>query len=175
MLKNDKVKLRAPEPEDLEVVYRWENDTTLWSLGSTLAPYSRYDLKQYLLSSKDFYETKQLRLMVENVVAQRTVGVIDLYDFEPHHRRAGVGILIDREYQQKGLATEALLLLCKYAFSFLKLHQLYAYIPVKNKPSKRLFTRCGFEERGLLPDWQQMTGGYEDVWLVSLISGLSDS
>jgi diamine N-acetyltransferase len=175
MLENRIIKLRAPEPEDLELFYRWENDTTLWSLGSTLAPYSRYDLKQYLLSSKDFYETKQLRLMIEAIPEKQTAGIIDLYDFEPHNRRAGVGILIDMAYQKKGLATEALSLLCKYAFSFLKLHQLYAYIPVNNEPSKRLFTRCGFEERGLLPDWQQIADGYEDVWLVSLVSGLSDS
>lgn len=167
MLENQKIKLRAPEPEDLEAFYRWENDTTFWSSGSTLAPFSRYDLKQYLLSSKDFYETKQLRLMIEALPEKQTVGIIDLYDFEPHHRRAGVGILIDKDNQQKGLATEALSLLCNYAFSFLKIHQLYAYIPASNEPSKRLFMRCGFKERGLLPEWQLVPAGYEDVWLVT--------
>lgn len=174
LLENHKIKLRAPEPEDLENFYKWENDTSLWSLGSTLTPYSRYDLKQYILSSKDIYESKQLRFVIEKMPQKETVGMIDLYDFDPHNRRAAVGIVVDRVYQRNGIAMEALSLLCKYAFSFLKLHQLYAYIPVKNEPSKRLFVRCGFEYKGILSDWLQAIDGdgYEDVQIVSLISDL---
>ena len=172
MLENEKIKLRAPEPEDLDVFYKWENDTGLWSLGSTMVPYSRHTLKQFVLSSNDLYESKQMRLVIENKPEKETVGNIDLYDFDPHNKRAAVGIMVDRVYQRKRFATEALLLLCKYAFSFLKIHQLYAYIPVKNEPSKRLFTNCGFKEKGILTDWIQTLDGYEDVQLLSLISDL---
>ena len=172
LLENENIKLRAPEPEDLDIFYRWENDTTLWSLGCTILPYSRYDLKQYISSSKDIYESRQLRLMIDIKPDLKTVGTIDLYDFEPHHRRAAVGILIDEKYQGRGLAGDALFVLCKYTFSFLKLHQLYAYIPVDNEPSRRLFERCGFKERGVLSDWQQTDEGYKDVLLVSSISDL---
>ena len=171
-LENEKIKLRAPEPEDLDVLYKWENDTELWSLGGTLAPYSRYDLKQYILSEKDIYETKQLRFIIENIADKKAVGAIDLYDFDPHNQRAAVGIMVDRAYQGNGLATEALNLLCEYAFSFLKLHQLFAYVPVKNESSKKLFDHCGFKDRGLLSDWIQAVDGYEDVQIVSLISDL---
>ena len=171
-LENGKIKLRALEPEDLDVFYKWENDTDLWSLGSTLAPYSRYELKQYILSQKDIYEAKQLRFIIENIIDKKAVGTIDLYDFDPHNCRAAVGVMIDRDYQGTGLAAESLSLLCEYAFFFLKLHQLYAYIPVKNEPSKRLFARCGFKDRGLLFDWIQTADGYEDVQFVSLISDL---
>ena len=169
-LENDKIKLRALEPEDLDNFYKWENDVDLWSMGCTLEPYSRFELKQYILSQKDIYEAKQLRLIIEYKVDNNAIGTIDLYDFDPHNRRAAVGIMIDRNYQQNGLASEALSLLCEYSFSFLKLHQLYAYIPVKNEPSKKLFVRCGFVDRGLLSDWLQTTKGYEDVQLVSLVS-----
>ena len=172
LLENETIKLRAPEPEDLEVFYKWENDTELWSLGYTLAPYSRYDLKQYIISKKDIYETKQLRFIIENKTDEKATGTIDLYDFDPHNRRAAVGVLIDKTYQRNRLATGALSLLCEYAFSFLKLHQLYAFIPVKNEPSKKLFSRCGFEEKGFLSDWLQTSERYEDVTIVSLISGL---
>ena len=170
MLENDAVKLRALEPEDLDVFYKWENDITLWSWGCTLAPYSRYELREYILSTKDIYESKQLRFVVEIKKDAKPVGMIDLYDFEPYHKRAAVGIIIDKEYQNKGLAGAALSLLCEYSFSFLKLRQLYAFIPVKNIPSKRLFLRSGFEEKGLLHDWLQTVEGYEDVLIVSLIN-----
>ena len=130
------------------------------------------DLKGYISSPKDIYESRQLRLMIDTKPDPETVGAIDLYDFEPHHRRAAVGIIIDRPHQKRGYAGDSLSVLCRYAFSFLRLHQLYAYIPVDNKPSRRLFERCGFKEKGVLPDWQQTDEGYKDVLFVSLISDL---
>ena len=170
MLENVRIRLRALEPEDLDVFYKWENDTTLWSWGCTISPYSRYELRQYILSTKDIYESKQLRFVIELKQEAKAIGMIDLYDFEPLHKRAAVGILINEDYQNKGFAGEALTLLSDYAFSFLKLHQLYAFIPLKNEPSKRLFIRSGYKERGLLHDWLQTVDGYEDVLIVSQIN-----
>ena len=43
-LKNEKITLRSPEPEDLELMYTMENDTTLWSVGNATLPYSRYTI-----------------------------------------------------------------------------------------------------------------------------------
>ena len=171
-LENERIKLRAPEPEDIDVLYKWENDTELWCLGCTVSPYSRYDLKQYILSTKDLYESKQLRFIIEKKAEKKAVGTIDLYDFDLHNSRAAVGIMIDRNFQRKSLASETLYLLCEYAFSFLNLHQLYAYIPLKNKPSIKLFESCGFKNKGLLSDWLRTAVGYEDVLIVSLISDL---
>ena len=171
MLENDNIKLRALEPEDIDLFYQWENDTTWWSRSCTVTPYSRYELKQFILSSKDIYETKQMRFVVERKKDSKAVGLIDLYDFEPYHKRAAVGIIIHADYQNKGLAGAALSVLCNYAFSFLKLHQLYAFIPVTNEPSKRLFTRAGFRENGVLYDWLHTIEGYGDVLIVSLITG----
>ena len=175
MLENDIIKLRAPEPEDLDVFYQWENDASLWSRSSKLTPYSRYELRQFILSSNDIYETKQLRFVIELKQDVKAIGMIDLYDFEPYHKRAAVGIFIQAEYQNKGLAGEALSLLCGYSFSFLKLHQLYAFIPVVNEPSRRLFLRAGFREKGILHDWLQTVDGYEDVLIVSLITDSLDN
>jgi diamine N-acetyltransferase len=78
--------------------------------------------------------------------------------------------LIDSRYQGKGIATEALSLLIDYAFSFLKLHQLYAYIPINNKTTKSLFLRCGFVVSGILADWTSTGSGFTDVLLVQRIN-----
>lgn len=169
LLQNDEIRLRALEPEDLDRLYRWENDSTLWSVSNTLAPYSQYVLREYIAESRrDIYDLKQLRLMIEITAEQKTIGMIDLFDFDPHNRRAGVGILIDPACQQKGWATEALRLLIGYAFSFLKLHQLYAHIPATNERSRSLFLRCGFKETGCLTDWITADEGYEDVIVMQL-------
>ena len=171
MLENNTIRLRAPEPEDLDMLYRWENDPAMWEIGSTLSPYSRYALKQYIADAgKDIYERKQLRLMIELKETNTAIGTIDLYDFDPHHRRAGVGILIENAHQRKGYAKNALKLLSHYAFSIIKIHQLYAYIPVTNMPSLHLFKQCGFETMGILKDWLLTANGYTGVAVVGCMN-----
>ena len=170
LLQNNTLRLRALEPEDLELLYAWENNPEWWELGNTLAPYSRYLLKEYIAEShRDIFDLKQLRLMIDLCATGATVGMLDLYDFDPHHRRAGVGILVDPLYQKNGLATEALEQLVGYAFSYLKLHQLFVHIPIGNEASKALFTRCGFTVTGRLADWIATKDGYSDVLIMQRI------
>jgi diamine N-acetyltransferase len=170
-LENGNIKLRAPEPEDLEFFYKWENDTSLWSAGNTLSPYSRYDLKQYIsLSSKNIYESKQLRLMIDLIDRNKTIGTVDLYDFEPHHNRAGTGIFVEDTFRNRGFASNALSLLCEYSFAFLRIHQLYAYISVNNDMSIKLFKHCGFKLQGELKDWIYTENGYENILIFNLIA-----
>ncbi len=78
LLQNKTVCLRAPEPEDLELLYSWENNPEWWEIGNTLAPYSRYLLKEYIAEShRGIFDLKQLRLMIDLCSrAQRSVGWI---------------------------------------------------------------------------------------------------
>lgn len=171
LLENERIRLRALEPEDLEVLYRWENDSTLWEVGNTLAPYSRFVLKEYIASShQSIHESHQVRLLIESCAEGEAIGLVDLFDFDPRHNRAACGILLDPACQGKGLATEAMRLMMEYAFSFLKLHALYVHVPVANEPSKRLFTRCGFMEVGILKDWIMTRNGYSDVWIMQVLA-----
>lgn len=171
LLENKIIRLRALEPEDLEPLYKWENDTSLWSLGGTVSPYSYYILKNYIVEShKDIYEQKQLRLMIMLQETKEPVGMVDLYDFDPHNGKAGVGILIDTRFQQQGYAKDAISLITDYAFSFLKLHQLYAHIPTTNTPSRKLFAACGFQESGILQDWNSGSDGFCDVYIMQRIN-----
>jgi len=166
MLSTERIHLRALEPEDLDYLYRWENDDRLWAYGSTLTPFSKSVLRRYIENSgQDLYEAKQLRLVVVENATQTPIGTIDLYDFEPFHLRAGIGILIDSAYQKQGFASEALDLMKGYAFKFLKLNQLYAFIPAMNAASQHLFRRCGFSESGLLRKWNKASEGLEDVYV----------
>ncbi|HCO66861.1 MAG TPA: GNAT family N-acetyltransferase [Dysgonomonas sp.] len=173
-LHNDIIRLRALEPEDLQILYEWENDTALWIHGNTLSPYSRMALRQYISDTQqqDIYQAKQLRLMIESKqdTDNSVIGTIDLYDFDFHHKRAGIGILVAQEYRNAGIASQALNLIREYAFSFLHIHQLYAYIAQDNEFSIRLFEKCGYNQCGLLEDWIVYDRIYKDVYIYQLIS-----
>ena len=168
-LENENLLLRALEPEDLDDLYRWENDSELWKYGSTIAPYSKYALHDYLINSmNDLVQSKQLRLVAVNKKTGQSIGTIDLYDYDPLNLRAGIGILLDSIYRNKGIGKEILGLVKEYAFQVLHLNQLFAYVPESNIPSFKLFTACGYVPRGLLKDWRKTPDGFEDVYFLSI-------
>ncbi|WP_036385450.1 GNAT family N-acetyltransferase [Muricauda sp. MAR_2010_75] len=162
-LKGEQINLRALEPTDLEFLYQLENDTSIWEISGTLKPYSKKVLKLYLENThRDIYEVKQLRLCICNA-SDECIGLIDLFDFDPKHGRAGMGIVIaNPEDRNKGVGAEAIKLMCDYAFSTLNLHQLYANILEKNKASIHLFEKMGFEKVGVKKEWIRTSTGFKN-------------
>jgi len=170
MLENDAILLRAIEPEDLSLLYKWENNSKWWHVGDTINPYSKYILQEYIVNSdKTIYDNKQLRLMIELKSSGETIGMIDLFDYEHHHRRVGVGILIDPAFQHQGFAFQAFQLVIPYCVNFLDIHTLYAHVLPENNHSIALFEKLGFEKTGLLKDWIRKENEYSDMLVYQLI------
>lgn len=164
MLESENIYLRAMEPEDLDFLYRCENDAAEWENGCTRNPLSRHTLRQYMQNShSDVYEDMELRLMIQHKASAKPIGCIDLYNFDLHNQKAGVAIILQPDYRKCGYAAEAVNLLCDYAFNFLKINQLYAYVTQKNRASIALFLRCGFENTATLKRWVKTLDGYTDV------------
>ena len=169
-LKNDRITLRSPEPEDLELMYAMENDTTLWSVGNATLPYSRYTLRAYLEQSRqDLFSEHQARFVIE-LAGGEAAGMIDLAEYDPLNSRAEICIGLLGRHRGKGIATETMQLLCEYAFKKLHIHQLYAYVPQWNNESITLFEKNGFEKSALLRQWQRNENGYNDVFLMQKIA-----
>ena len=169
-LENKDLFLRALEPEDLDILYAWENNPELWKYGSTLMPYSKFALRDYLNNSlHGIIHSRQLRMMAIEKSSLTAIGTVDLFDFDPIHQRAGIGILVDTPYRRKGYGSETLRLTAGYAFDILHINQLYAYIPVSNTSSFNLLKKCGYELSGLLKSWLKTSAGFEDVFLMQLM------
>lgn len=169
LLKGSNIKLRALEPSDLELIYSWENNTKVWEISNTLVPFSKFVLKQYLETQHlDIYTTKQLRLVLVDK-NNDAVGLIDLFEFEPKHKRAGVGILIDANQRGKGYAREALDLLEDYCFNHLDLKQVYANIGVDNLVSLNIFESLGYQKVGIKKEWIKTRHGFIDEFLYQKI------
>lgn len=164
-LKDDTVFLRPLEPEDLELLYTIENDPELWDKGTVTIPYSRYALRQFIKETKnDLYIDRQLRLIACMTITGETIGIVDLFYFEPHALRAEIGITFLKSVRGKGMALRAVNLLTDYAFRVLHLHAISAWVAEDNERSRRLFVRAGFETGGaVLKDWLMTTEGYKDI------------
>lgn len=171
-LKGPNLFLRALEPEDLEFVHGIENEEEVWNVSNTQTPYSKFLIRQYLENAHlDIYEAKQLRLAICKNNSQNAIGLIDLFDFDPRNKRAGIGIVIqDLEERGQGFGKESLGLLINYSFKQLNLHQLYANIDVQNESSMNLFTTFGFQKCGVKKDWNLIENSYQDEAFFQLIN-----
>ena len=174
LLQGKNLQLRALEPQDLDLLFKWENNPEVWAMSGTLAPFSRFVIEQYLtVSHQDIYTSKELRLMIDLLTGNETVkciGCIDLFDFDPKNKRAGIGILIgDESERRKGFAAEAIEIVIEYCFTALDLHQVYCSVTGDNQDSMALFGKLNFETTGTRKDWIYNKGQFVDEYLLQFI------
>ncbi len=157
------ISIRIAEPEDASLIYRWENDRSLWRVSETNVPTSLFQIEQFLLGNSDLFGNRQQRLMILLKGEEQPIGSIDLFDYDPVNSRVGIGVLVENGYRGKGYATSAMRLCLDYLFNNLMIHQVHCIIDVTNEESHRLFRGLGFSEGGRRTDWIKTPEGYLDV------------
>lgn len=163
MISGEKIFLRAMGPIDAEIIYELENDSKLWHLSNTLVPFSMLKIEQFIKnSSDDLLIDLQLRLIICEKKGKKTIGLLDLFNYDPIHLRAGVGIIVIETFRNKGYAKEALTLLSDYSSKSLRLHQLYCNILSSNEQSLKLFEKEGYKRCGEKLEWVWTGEEYEN-------------
>lgn len=168
-ISNEKMSLRMAEPQDSDLIYKWENDRSVWRVSEIAAPTSRFQIDQFLLGNNDLFANRQLRLMIDLHSETASIGSIDLFEYDPVNQRIGIGILIENQYRRMGYASQALQFALHYLFENLMVHQVHCLIDELNLDSQRLFEQAGFERAGRLKDWIRTPEGYIDVFSYQLI------
>ena len=170
LMKNDTIELRPLEPTDLDTLYNWENDSALWVVSDTVAPYSRASLWQYLENyTGDIFAQRQLRLMITLAGDGTPVGTIDFLNFDPLNNRAELGLFIAAEHRGQGLGRQALELLTAYAREHLGLRQLYVFIALDNTVCLKMFEDYGYRRVGVIQSWVKRGSTYRDVALLQMV------
>lgn len=153
MLEGNNIRLRALEPWDIDKILEWENNHKNWRVSNTLVPFSKELITQYVNSSQDIYAVKQVRFIITTKDNLAPIGSVDLFDFDPKHQRAGVGILIEKEFRGKGFALEALSLLDDYCLNVIGIRNLFCNILEDNEGSQSLFEKAGYVQVGRKINW----------------------
>lgn len=170
ILESDRIKLRKADISDLDFLYSLENDTSLWYVSDTRTPFSKFDIRNHLENSiYDIYTTKQLRLIVELQSNKEICGVADLFDFDPHNHRAGIGLVICEKCRLQGIAKESLELLIDYCRNVLCINQIWGIVDEDNLISMKLLKSLNFEKTGVLKLWKKSASGYKNVFFEQLI------
>ncbi|OWV00726.1 GNAT family N-acetyltransferase [Fibrobacter sp. UWR2] len=89
-------------------------------------------------------------------------GVIMLGWIQAQHRSASVSYWLGEPFTGRGLATEALRLLARHAFTELGLNRLDISASVNNPASIAVATRAGFLPEGTCREYEFINGHFED-------------
>lgn len=171
MLKGQNIYLRTIEPNDAQLMLKWENNSENWAVSNTLVPFSEHLILQYVNSAQDIFETKQLRFIICVTDTDKPIGTIDLFEYDPLNQRAGLGVLIDEVSERnKGYANEALKLMIRYSWDRLNLHGLFCNIFESNEHSIKLFQKNGFVQTGIKKDWALIKKKWENELFFQLIN-----
>ena len=143
------ISLRALEPEDDVLLYRWENDPSAWEVSDRRWPISLSDIKDFIAHSDlDLWHTRQMRLMIVQRSDCKAVGCVDLFGFDPQNLFCSVGIFIEPASRRKGYGTEAIGEICRMAFRTFGVHTVIATVEESNVASRAMLQATGFIETG---------------------------
>lgn len=159
---NDMIKLRAPEPEDVDFMYRLENEHEARRWSDTPGQLSRRALERFVENyDGEIAQTGQLRYIA--CADSCRVAVVDLFDYDAVNMRAAVGIAVAEEHRGEGYGSQCLEALAEEARTRLGLYQLYALVSEENVASQKLFLSAGWEETARLAGWLRQNGRFVDA------------
>lgn len=170
-LETESIKLRPLEPGDLDFLRAVENNPEFWTISQTVQAFSDYTLTKYIEQAhQNIYEVLQQRWVISSQENNRSLGFIDLFDFDVRNSRVGLGIVIASPQERgKNYGSDALKLLMDYVFQHLGLRQIFVNILTDNLTSIRLFSKFGFELIGIKKDWIKEHNQFKDEAMYQLI------
>lgn len=165
MITGQSLVLRPFERRHLERTRSWTNDPDLMRLLGRVRPVSELEHEQWFehLGGQD----DRVYFAIETNVPEKHVGDVWLWDIDRRHRKAELRIVIgDPAHLGQGAGTEAISLLCSYAFNNLNLHKVYAYVLAFNPRALRAFEKAGFVVEGTLREDRWVNESFTDVYLL---------
>jgi ribosomal-protein-alanine N-acetyltransferase len=166
-----RVFLRALEPEDFELIYRWHHDEKMTSQLSGNVYFISKARERKWTEEKSLDDQKSLYLGICLSELGEMIGYLSMSDIDLRNRKAEwTGLVIGKEeLWSKGYGTEAAALMLEYGFGQMNLHRIYGYCLEEHASSIRMFEKLGFKKEGVLRDSVFRTHKYRNQILLSLL------
>jgi RimJ/RimL family protein N-acetyltransferase len=167
---DDKVRLRAIQPEDWEADYISKFDTParrLLECAIELPP-TISGSKKFAEENADFASTNgRIMFTIENLEG-KNIGGINLNSIDERNGTFSIGIVIDKEYRGKGYGTSAMKILLSYAFLERRLNKFNDYVLEGNEGSAKMMKKLGCVQEGVRRQVVYINGQYLDFILFGL-------
>lgn len=145
-----------------------------WAIHEPLQRQEYYTLDtQYKKILESMHLMRSKREFSFGIYAKGTkelIGHISLYAIKRLPYSSGfVGYSVDEKVVGKGIATEALAIVLKFAFTDVNIHRVEAYVSPKNVASVRVLEKARLQREGLLRELLFINGVWEDHYMYAII------
>lgn len=164
-----RIYLRALELEDYDLTLKWHQDEEI----SALVVGPRYFIstereKEWIRNA--IFDNEKLVLAICLKENDKHIGNVMLQDINYINRSAVVPVLVgDKDEWNKGYATEARLLMIKYAFEERGLYRITAHVIENNIGSIKMNEKCGFKVEGVMRQAIYKRGRFWDLYVMGVL------
>ncbi|MCG7407330.1 GNAT family N-acetyltransferase [Paenibacillus sp. ACRRX] len=159
--------LRADDAEDLFSYFSLDQVTEFYDLDSFT---NCEQARELILSWVSRYERQEgIRWGITLKSENRVIGTCGFHNWFKEHFKAEVGYELHPDYWRQGIMSEAVNAIVGYGFEQLELNRIEAFIDPANEASRRLLTKIGMQEEGLLRACFFEKGKFVDASLFAIL------
>ena len=172
MIYGKRIRLRAPEREDIPLFVKWLNDPEVRRGLARYLPISTAEEERWFESMLDRPAVEHpLTIEIQLEGSWRAIGNIAFFNTDLRVRMAEVGILIgEKEFWNQGYGTESMRLFLKHGFETLNLNRIFLVVYENNPRAIRSYEKAGFVLEGRQRQAVYMEGEYFDVLMMSVLA-----
>ena len=172
MLEGELVRLRAPEPDDLDRCHRWMNDPEVTRfLEGGRYPLSMAHEREWLdnaMTNRSGFSN--VLLAIETKEGGVHIGNAGLHEASAEHRTAKLGIVIgEKDCWSKGYGTDTVRTLLRFAFGQMNLNRVELGTFDFNERAQACYRKCGFVEEGRRREDRYIDGRYCDLLIMGIL------
>ncbi|WP_345240310.1 GNAT family protein [Pontibacillus salipaludis] len=166
VFETERIRFRKLEKDDMELLHRWQNDTTVHTnMSTSIDLYSMEDVEKFYERMK---ESRSYIIIEKN--GGKEVGSITLVRENNQQQNAEFLLMIgEKDYWGEGYGKEALLLFLNFVFMELNLHKISLKVFSFNEKAKSMYERMGFKVEGQLREVFFRNGEWQDMFIMGML------
>ena len=173
MIRGEFVNLRAADRADAMPLHRWLNAPDVmagWGVPDQTVSLTEVQRRLEGWLAEEALRGRPVALIVETLAAE-AVGLVLVAHLQPDARGVELSLLIGEPSRWgEGLGTDALQTVLGACFETWNLHRVALRCEAANDRARRLYTRCGFVQEGVLRQASYSGGVYGDQIVYALLA-----
>ena len=165
-----RLRLRPFEDADVDALFALHSSAYVLRYWDAPPWSERVRAERFIAACREMEEEGTgTRLAVDRTSDGAFIGWCGLTRWNPDHRSASMGYVLDAAAWGHGYATEAARALLHWAFDRLDLNRVQAEADTRNAASARVLEKLGFVREGTLREDCVVNGEVSDSWVYGLI------
>jgi ribosomal-protein-alanine N-acetyltransferase len=170
ILHTERLLLRQFAEDDLENVFKGLSHPEIikyYGISYQTLEESEEQLKFY----KELEESKTgLYWAICSADNQTFMGAGGFNNLSQEHKKAEVGFWLLTDFWRKGIMSEAMPVICQYAFDILGLHRMDGFVETENTACKRAMEKLGFQHEGFMIDCEIKRGRFISLDIYAMLN-----